>query len=84
VAFLASLYPYWGEAAAFAVSAAAALLWDWQASDIAWGLWISSLVTGWVILGASICGPGSTQPGSTDCTPTTTRPGAPGSNRSSN
>jgi hypothetical protein len=54
VAFLASLYPYWGEAAAFAVSAAAALLWDWQASDIAWGLWISSLVTGWVILGASI------------------------------
>ncbi len=51
---LRSLYQHWGEAVAFAVSAAAALIWDWQASDIAWGLWISSLVTGWVILGSAV------------------------------
>jgi len=51
---LRSLYQHWGEAVAFALSAAAALLWDWQASDVAWGLWISSLVTGWVILGSAV------------------------------
>jgi hypothetical protein len=51
---LRSLNEHWGEAVAFAVSAAAALIWDWQASDVAWGLWISSLVTGWVILAAAV------------------------------
>jgi hypothetical protein len=51
---LRRLNEHWGEAVAFAVSATAALIWDWQASDVAWGLWISSLVTGWVILAAAV------------------------------
>ena len=50
---LRRLNEHWGEAVAFAVSATAALIWDWQASDVAWGLWISSLVTGWVILASA-------------------------------
>lgn len=51
---LRSLHQHWGEAVAFALSAAAALIWGWQASDLAWGLWISSLVTGWVILASAV------------------------------
>lgn len=51
---LRRLNEHWGEAVGFAVSATAALIWDWQAADVAWGLWISSLVTGWVILASAV------------------------------
>ncbi|MCJ7513621.1 MAG: DUF6498-containing protein [Anaerolineales bacterium] len=48
-----SLYEHWGEALAFGISAVAALVLNWQAPDLAWGLWISSLLTGWMVVAAA-------------------------------
>ena len=49
-----TLYQHWAQVIGFGLSAVAALAWNWEASDVAWGLWISSLITGWVILASAV------------------------------
>ncbi len=39
---------------AFCLTAFAALWFDWQANELCWGLWISSLLIGWVVIASSI------------------------------
>ncbi len=45
---------YIWELVAFAITAAAALVSGWKANELCWGWWISSLLTGWVVLLASV------------------------------
>ena len=49
---------WWVALAAFAVTLLAALIGRWQATDIVWGMWVSSLVTGYamilVMIGADV------------------------------
>ena len=39
---------------AFLLTAAFAFKFDWQANELCWGLWISSLLTGWVVILSSV------------------------------
>jgi hypothetical protein len=39
---------------AFLLTAAFAFKFDWQANELCWGLWVSSLLTGWVVILSSI------------------------------
>jgi hypothetical protein len=39
---------------AFCLTASMAFLFEWQANELCWGLWISSLLTGWVVVISSV------------------------------
>jgi len=39
---------------AFCLTASMAFLFEWQANEMCWGLWISSLLTGWVVTISSV------------------------------
>jgi hypothetical protein len=39
---------------AFCLTACFAFLFEWQANELCWGLWISSLLTGWVVILSSV------------------------------
>lgn len=39
---------------AFCLTASMAFLFEWQANELCWGLWISSLLTGWVVIISSV------------------------------
>lgn len=39
---------------AFCLTASMAFLFEWQANQLCWGLWISSLLTGWVVIVSSV------------------------------
>ena len=39
---------------AFCLTASMAFLFEWQANEMCWGLWISSLLTGWVVIISSV------------------------------
>ena len=39
---------------AFCLTASMAFLFEWQANEMCWGLWISSLLTGWVVIVSSV------------------------------
>jgi len=39
---------------AFCLTASMAFLFEWQANELCWGLWISSLLTGWVVIVSSV------------------------------
>lgn len=47
---------WWVAVAALAVTLLAAVIQDWQATDIVWGMWISSLVTGYLMILVIIAG----------------------------
>lgn len=39
---------------AFCLTASMAFLFEWQANELCWGLWASSLLTGWVVIVSSV------------------------------
>ena len=39
---------------AFCLTASMAFLFEWQSNELCWGLWISSLLTGWVVIISSV------------------------------
>jgi hypothetical protein len=43
------------DALAFLLTAFFAFKFDWQANELCWGLWISSLLTGWAVITSSVC-----------------------------
>ena len=47
---------WWWAVAALAVTVLVAVIEDWQAPDIVWGMWISSLVSGYVMILLIIAG----------------------------
>jgi hypothetical protein len=49
-----SLQSRWLDILAFGLTAFAALWFDWQANELCWGLWISSLLTGWAVIVSSV------------------------------
>jgi len=42
------------DALAFLLTAFFAFKFDWQANELCWGLWISSLLTGWLVIASSV------------------------------
>ena len=39
---------------AFLLTAIMAFTFEWQANQLCWGLWVSSLLTGWVVIALSV------------------------------
>jgi hypothetical protein len=49
-----NLQNYFFDVLAFLLTAIFAFKFDWQANELCWGLWISSLLTGWVVILSSV------------------------------
>jgi len=49
-----SLQSYLFDILAFLLTAAMAFTFEWQANELCWGLWISSLLTGWAVIISSV------------------------------
>jgi hypothetical protein len=54
VQFITSFRNYILETLAFLLTAFFAFKFEWQANELCWGLWISSLLTGWAVILSSV------------------------------
>ena len=49
-----NLQSYLFDILAFLLTATMALTFEWQANELCWGLWVSSLLTGWAVIVSSV------------------------------